>query len=86
MNSNQDAYQELYETPNMGIILEPRSLQIEERPIRHQVSLVKVGTRIKMWTRGLQRCPSYRNQSPMKGIKSNVHQKERVSMFPKCHQ
>jgi hypothetical protein len=30
MNSNQDACQEVYETPNMGIILEPRSLQIEE--------------------------------------------------------
>ncbi len=86
MNSNQDACQEVYETPNMGIILEPRSLQIEEWPIKHQLSLVKVEAKRKVWIRGLQICPGYRKQSPMKGIKSNVHQREGVSMFPKCHQ
>jgi hypothetical protein len=51
MNSNlekkRNTDQEMYETPNMGIILEPK------RPIRHEVSLVKVGMRKEMWTRGL---------------------------------
>jgi hypothetical protein len=35
MNSNRNVDQEVYETPSMGIILEPRSLQIVERPIKH---------------------------------------------------
>jgi hypothetical protein len=60
MNSNQDADQEVYETPNTGIILEPKSLQIVERPIGHWVSLVKVGVRKVVWTRGPQKCPNYR--------------------------
>ncbi len=49
MNSNlkeiRDAKQEVYETPNKGIVLEPRSLWIKEWPIGHQVSLVRVGTK-----------------------------------------
>jgi hypothetical protein len=60
MNSNRDANQEVYETLNMGIILEPRSLQTITRPIRHQVSLIKIGVIKEVWTRGLQKCPDYK--------------------------
>jgi hypothetical protein len=38
----------MYETLNMGIVLEPKG-------IGHWVSLVGIGTRIEMWTRGLQK-------------------------------
>jgi hypothetical protein len=37
----------VYETPNKGIVLEPRSLWIKEWPIGHRVSLVRVGTKKK---------------------------------------
>jgi hypothetical protein len=33
LEKNWDVNQEVYETPNMGTILEPRNLQIEERTI-----------------------------------------------------
>ncbi len=39
MNSNfeknRDVDQKVYETPNMNIVLEPKSLQTKERPTRH---------------------------------------------------
>ncbi len=60
MNSNRDANQEVYETLNMGIILEQRSLQTIEWPIGHQVYLIKVGVIKEVWTRGSQKCPNYK--------------------------
>jgi hypothetical protein len=47
LEKNRNADQEMYETLNMGIILEPK------RPIGHWVSLIGVGVRKEMWTRGL---------------------------------
>jgi hypothetical protein len=50
----------VYETLNMGIILEQRSLQTIEWPIGHQVYLIKVGVIKEVWTRGSQKCPNYK--------------------------
>jgi len=52
---NWDAKQEMYETPNKGIILEPRSLWIKEWLIGHRVSLFRVGSKKEVWIRGLHR-------------------------------
>ncbi len=35
LEENQDVDQEVYETPNMGIVLEPGSLRTKEQPARH---------------------------------------------------
>jgi len=35
LEKNWDTKQKVYETPNQITILEPQSLQIEERPTRH---------------------------------------------------
>ncbi len=49
----QNAYQEVYEMPNRGIILEPKSLQIEEWFARHDhMFLVGMGVRWKVCTKG----------------------------------
>lgn len=53
LEKNRDVEQELYETSNKGIVLELRSLWIKEWPTRHQVSLIEVGTRKKVQTKGL---------------------------------
>jgi hypothetical protein len=53
LEENRDVKQELYETSNKGTILELRRLWIKEWPTRHQVYLIKVGTRKKVRTKGL---------------------------------
>ncbi len=49
MNSNfeenQNVEQKLYESPNMGTILKPRSLRTKKQPAWHWVSLIKIGAR-----------------------------------------
>jgi hypothetical protein len=45
----------MYETPNMGIVLEPKSLQTKEQLVGHKVFFVKVRTKREMWTMGLQK-------------------------------
>jgi hypothetical protein len=37
----------VYETPNKGIVLEPKSLPTKKWPIRHWVSLIVVGGKKK---------------------------------------
>ncbi len=70
LEKNQDANHKMYETLNMGIVLEPISLWIEKWPIRHWVSLV--GVKREVWTEGPQIRPSYRRQSLMRRIRSDV--------------
>ncbi len=52
----------MYETLNMGTILEPKSLQTKEQHARHWVFLVEVGARIKVWTWAPHKCPGYKRQ------------------------
>ncbi len=74
----QNADQELYEMPNRGIILEPKSLQIEEWFAGHdQMFLVGMGVRWKVCTKGPQKHFGYRRQFPMRGINSEVYPKKR---------
>ncbi len=47
LKENQNAKQEVYETPNKGIVLEPRSLWTKEWPIGHRVSLIGVRAKKK---------------------------------------
>jgi hypothetical protein len=42
----------MYETLNMGTILEPISLWTKEWPIAHRMSLVGVRVRKEIWIRG----------------------------------
>jgi hypothetical protein len=37
--------QKLYESPNMGTTLKPRSLRTKKQPAWHWVSLIKIGAR-----------------------------------------
>ncbi len=52
LEENQDANHEMYETLNMGTILEPISLWTKEWPIAHRMSLVGVRVRKEIWIRG----------------------------------
>jgi hypothetical protein len=53
LEENQNANCEVYETPNKGTILEPKSLRIEKQPAGHRVFSIRVGAIKEMWTRGL---------------------------------
>ncbi len=56
MNSNLEKIpyvdQEVYETSNMGIILEPINLRTKEQPTKHQMSSVRVGVQREIWIGG----------------------------------
>ncbi len=52
LEENQDGNCKVYETLNMGTILEPISLWTKERPIAHRMSLVGVGVRKEIWIGG----------------------------------
>ncbi len=43
MEENRDANYDVYETPNMGIDLEPNNLIIEEQCVGHWVFLMGMG-------------------------------------------
>ncbi len=74
----QNAYQEVYEMPNRGIILEPKSLQIEEWFARHDhMFLVGMGVRWKVCTKGPSKYFGYRRQFPMKGINSEMYPRKK---------
>lgn len=60
LEGNQDANQEVYETTNMGAILEPKSLRTEKQPARHQMSSIGVRAKKEIWTRGPQRYLGYK--------------------------
>ncbi len=52
LEKNRDVNQEVYETPSRGIVLEPKSLQTKDQLARHHVSLIDVGVKKEVWTRG----------------------------------
>jgi hypothetical protein len=72
----------VHEMPNRGTILKPRSLWIEEQLTGHRVSSISTRMKWKVWTRGPQKCPSYRKQSLVKGIMFEIYPRERsIHMF-----
>ncbi len=78
LEENWDVNQKIYETPNKGTILEPRNLWIKEWFARHQMFSIEVGVKRKMCIGGLQKHPSYRRWSLMKGIKPKIYPREGV--------
>jgi hypothetical protein len=46
----------VYEMPNMGIVLKPKSLQTKEWHAKHQVSLVGMGAQREVCTGVPHRC------------------------------
>ncbi len=52
LEENWDANCEVYETPNKGIVLEPKILWIEKQPTRHWISSIRVGAKWEVWTQG----------------------------------
>ncbi len=76
LEQNWDVDQEVYETPNRGTILEPISLQKEERHVKHQVSLVGMGAKREVWIGGPHRHLGYKRQSLILGIKLEVYLRE----------
>jgi hypothetical protein len=68
----------MYETPNRGIVLEPKKLWIKEWPMWHQMSLIGVGAKREVWTKGPRIRSSYRMQSLVKRIRSDVYPRKGV--------
>jgi hypothetical protein len=47
----------MYETPNRGIVLEPKNLQTKGQPTRHHVSSIDIGTKKEVWKGGFVKKP-----------------------------
>jgi len=77
IEKHSNVEQEVHEMPNRGIILKPRSLWTEEQPTGHRVSSISIEMKWKVWTRGPQKRPNYRKQSPVKGIMFEIYPRER---------
>ncbi len=73
LEENKDAYQEMYETPNKGTTLEPKSLQTKAWHVGYWVSPMEIGAIREVWIGGPQKHLSYRKRFPMKGIKFDVY-------------
>ncbi len=82
MNSNlaknQDVDPKIYGMSNKGTILEPKSLWTKEWFARHQMFSIEVGVKREMYIRGLQKHPSYKRWSPMRGIRPKVYPRKGV--------
>ncbi len=79
LEENWDAKHKLYETSNMGMVLEPKSLRIEKWLAWHWVFLVGIGARRKVWIKDSQKHLGYiRRRSLMMGIKPDVYPRKGV--------
>jgi hypothetical protein len=73
MEENWDVDQKVYETLNMGTILEPWSFRIKELFVGHRVSLVGMGVQIEVWIGGPHRCLGYKRWFLIRGTRHEVY-------------